>query len=289
MSNTQETKGEQPSNKLVIESDHFTNEQTFTEIYKYTLKKAKNSFFKTFLMGLAAGLFIGFGYIASIMATRGDWSNLPVGLKSFVFGITFTVAIVMIIFLGGELFTSNSMICLAVVKRQVSVHRFVLNLTFVLLGNILGCAILAIITYFAGFLKSADFLNNTVGMIESKLDHTWYENFASAILCNFLVAGSVYAAHSTKNTAGKFFLVVIIIMAFAISGFSHVVANCYLWAIQPFLGIYGNSAGSWQNFLKFGYTIQLPTLFGNFLSGGIFLPFLYYFIFRKDIPAKITL
>ncbi|WP_342255857.1 formate/nitrite transporter family protein [Spiroplasma endosymbiont of Poecilobothrus nobilitatus] len=277
----------------VDNSDSYSNEDSFVNIYKYALKKGNSPFYKTFLMGLAAGLFIGFGYIAAITAIKGNWDNIPIGLKSLVLGLVFTVAITMIVFLGGEMFTSNSLALIVVFKKQLNVGRFVSNLFIVLSGNFLGCLVMAGLTAWGGFLNhtpnsETDFYNNAVILINGKLEHKWWENFGSAILCNFLVAGSIYAAHTTKTAVAKFFVVNLIIMAFAISGFSHVVANSYLWFLQPFLKIFGTSGG-WTDFGKFAYNVQLPTLIGNFLSGGIFLPFLYYFIYRKDVKEKLTL
>ncbi|WP_374696775.1 formate/nitrite transporter family protein [Spiroplasma endosymbiont of Polydrusus formosus] len=274
-------------------SDSYSNEDSFVNIYKYALKKVNSPFYKTFLMGLAAGLFIGFGYIAAITATKGDWNNITIGLKSLVFGLVFTVAITMIVFLGGEMFTSNSLALIVVIKKQLNVGRFVSNLFIVLSGNFVGCLIVAGLTAWSGFLNHisdsiTDFYYNTVNLIDGKLEYAWWENFGSAILCNFLVAGSIYAAHTTKSSIAKFFVVNLIIMAFAISGFSHVVANSYLWFLQPFLKIFGTSGG-WSEFGKFAYNVQLSTLIGNFLSGGIFLPFLYYFIYRKDVKEKLAL
>ncbi|WP_338954979.1 formate/nitrite transporter family protein [Spiroplasma endosymbiont of Polydrusus cervinus] len=274
-------------------SDSYSNEDSFINIYKYALKKGSSPFYKTFLMGLAAGLFIGFGYIAAITATKGDWNNIPIGLKSLVFGLVFTVAITMIVFLGGEMFTSNLLALIVVIKKQLNIVRFISNLFIVLSGNFIGCLIMAGLTVWGGFLNHTpdsitDFYYNTVNLIDGKLEHAWWENFGSAILCNFLVAGSIYAAHTTKSSIAKFFMVNLIIMAFAISGFSHVVANSYLWFLQPFLKIFGTS-GDWSEFGKFAYSVQLPTLIGNCLSGGIFLPFLYYFIYRKDVKEKLAL
>lgn len=277
--------------EIINNSDSYSNEDSFVNIYNYALKKGNSPFFKTFLMGLAAGLFIGLGYIASIMAIRGNWNNIPIGLKNLVFSIIFTVAITMIIFIGGEMFTSNSLALIVVFKKQLNIIKFITNLFIVLSGNFIGCLIMACLTTLSGFLKhnnnvTTDFYSNVVLLINSKLEHTWLENLGSAILCNFLVAGSIYSAHTTKSSVAKFFIVNLIIITFAISGFSHIVANSYLWFLQLFLKFFGSNGGL-MDFWRFFYNVQLSTLFGNFLSGGIFLPFLYYFIYKKDIKNKL--
>lgn len=264
--------------------DALTNRDTFIEIYKYTLKKANSKLLKTFLLGLAAGIFIGIAYIVAIYATRGWNSTWPIGIKSLIFGMVFTLAIFLILFIGGEMFTSNSMIFLSVVKRQTKIPRFIANLFIVLIGNFIGCFALAAFTFLSGYFDDKDFLNNLSSMIKHKLNRPWWKVFFSAILCNILVAGSVYIAHSTKSSSARFLLVFLVIMAFATSGFSHVVANSYVWASTLFIENSGIN-----DFGKFSYQIQLPSLFGNFIGGGILLPGLFYLIFYKELPPKIIL
>lgn len=75
-------------------------------------------------------------------------------------------------------------------------------------------------------------------------------------------------------------------MVFALSGFSHVVANAYVWGLGPLFNIYGVDS-SFNDFLQFGYQVQVPTLFGNFIGGGILLPGMYYLIFSKELPKII--
>lgn len=103
---------------------------------------------------------------------------------------------------------------------------------------------------------------------------------------NILVAGSVYISHATRSATAKFLLISLVIMVFALSGFSHVVANAYVWGLGPLFNIYGVHR-DFNVFLQFGYQIQLPTLIGNFV-GGVLLPGMYYLMFRKDLP-KIEL
>lgn len=273
------------TNTRVIPEETLSNEETFIAVYKFALKKANSRLLKTFLMGLASGLFIGIAYIGALYASRGLPDN---GIKNLIFGAVFTIAITMIVFMGGEMFTSNSLMFLAVVKKQVKIGRMLLNLLIVLIGNILGCFILALFTWWSGFFSNQAFLENAYNLVEHKLELPWWQAFFSGILCNFLVAGSVYISYSTRSSTAKFLLIFLIIFVFALSGFSHVVANSYVWGIIPLFNLFDMST-SFGDFLKFGYQIQIPTLFGNFIGGGILLPGMYYLMFRKDIPQKIEL
>ncbi len=261
-----------------------TNIETYIAVYKYALKKAQTPLLKTFLMGITAGLFIGIAYIGAIFGSRGLMDN---GIKNLTFGFIFTLAITMIVFMGGELFTSNSMIFMPLIKKQVKLTTMLMNLLVVLIGNFVGCFILSLFTWWAGFFDNKAFLDNAVSIFDHKLAMSWWKAFFSGILCNFLVAGSVYISHTTRSSTAKFLLISLVIMVFALSGFSHVVANAYVWGLGPLFNIYGVHK-DFNVFLQFGYQIQLPTLIGNFIGGGVLLPGIYYLMFRKDLP-KIEL
>lgn len=258
---------------------------TFIEVYKTSIKKAKAPLLKTFLLGVAAGSFIGIAYIASIWATR---NMQGAGMYNVIFGLVFLVAITMIIFMGGEMFTSNSLMFIPVIKKQVKWRRMFANLFVVLMGNFVGGALFGLLTWGSGFLKDPAFLSNAWNITEHKLDTSWYNHFFSAIICNLLVAGSVYITHATKSSIAKLALMSMLIFPFALSGFSHIVANSYPWTLLPIFNLYGHitTFGDWG---KFGYSVQLPTLFGNFIGGAIFLMGFYYLIFRKELPKSIEL
>ncbi|MBE4703954.1 formate/nitrite transporter family protein [Spiroplasma platyhelix] len=270
-------------NNITIPEETRSNKETFVAVYQYALKKAESPLLKTFLMGLASGLFIGIAYIGALYANRGLPDN---GIKNLIFGGVFTIAITMIVFMGGEMFTSNSLMFLGVAKKQIKVTKFLLNLLIVLLGNFLGCFILSLFTWWAGFFNNQAFLENAYSLVEHKLEMPWWQAFFSGILCNFLVAGSVYISFATRSSTAKFLLIFLVIFVFALSGFSHVVANSYVWGIIPIFNLFDHPT-SFGNFLKFGYQIQLPTLFGNFLGGGILLPGMYYLMFKKELPKTI--
>lgn len=254
---------------------------TFIEAYKQSVHKAHNPLIKTFLLGIVAGAFIGIAYIASIWATR---NMLGQGMYNVIFGVVFLVAITMIIFMGGEMFTSNSLMFIPVLKKHVKWSRMFANLFVVLIGNLIGGALFGLLTWGAGFLKDQAFVENAWTIATHKLETSWYNNFFSAIICNILVAGSLYITCATKSTIAKFALMAMLIFPFALSGFSHVVANSYPWTLLPIFNLFGHPTtfGDWG---KFGYSVQLPTLFGNFIGGAIFLMGFYYLIFRKDLKT----
>ena len=82
------------------------------------VKKAATSKKKVFFMGIMAGVCIALGAQSSNVAMH-DISN--VGLARLVAGCVFPVGLMMIVFIGGELFTGDCMMTMACIKRKISV------------------------------------------------------------------------------------------------------------------------------------------------------------------------
>lgn len=86
------------------------------------VKKAATSKKKVFFMGIMAGVCIALGAQSSNVAMH-DISN--VGLARLVAGCVFPVGLMMIVFIGGELFTGDCMMTMACIKRKISVASLI--------------------------------------------------------------------------------------------------------------------------------------------------------------------
>ena len=89
------------------------------------VKKAATSKKKVFFMGIMAGVCIALGAQSSNVAMH-DISN--VGLARLVAGCVFPVGLMMIVFIGGELFTGDCMMTMACIKRKISVASLIRTL-----------------------------------------------------------------------------------------------------------------------------------------------------------------
>lgn len=72
---------------------------------------------KMILLGIMAGAFIALGGATSSTAAHAIDN---VGLARFVAGIIFPVGLMIIVFVGGELFTGNCLIVMDVVGKKVT-------------------------------------------------------------------------------------------------------------------------------------------------------------------------
>jgi hypothetical protein len=127
----------------------------------------------------------------------------------------------------------------------------------------------------------------------------WWQSFFSGILCNILVAGTVWSTMATKHSIAKIFLIYFPIWLFAIVGFQHVTANSIIFSFgwthadSPMLELVGQGVfdtpitlADWT-FRSF-FINMIPAMIGNWLSGAIFLPFVYFWLsdYHKTIKNQ---
>ena len=190
------------------------------------VKKATTSKKKVFFMGIMAGVCIALGAQSSNVAMH-DIAN--VGLARLVAGYVFPVGLMMIVFIGGELFTGDCMMTMACIKKKISVAALIRTLVIVYIGNMVGAVALAYLVYLSGQYNytSGALGAFTIKVALGKVSLSFLPALISGILCNILVCAAVLMASTAKDIAGKSLAIFFPIMAFVVSGFEHCVANMY--------------------------------------------------------------
>ena len=193
---------------------------------KGAVNKANLSLGKMILLGIVAGMFIAIGGATSNTAVH---SISDVGLTRTLAGAIFPVGLMMIVFVGGELFTGNCLMIMAVLDGKISISKMVRNLVVVFLSNLIGALAIVIILYYSG---NMDYTGGALGAYTIKValgkaSITPLKAITSGILCNILVCIAILMAAAAKDAAGKILAIWFPIFAFVIGGFEHVVANMY--------------------------------------------------------------
>lgn len=259
--------------------------------------KANLPLVKMILLGILAGMFIAIGGEASSLASH-DLAN--VGLARTITGCIFPVGLMMIVLVGGELFTGNTMIVMAVLDKQASWLQYIRNLVVVWLSNLVGSVIIAYITFLSGQWNytSGKLGAYTIKIALGKCNLDFVTAFTSGIMCNILVCVAVLMAIAAKDIAGKIWGIFFPIFAFVISGFEHCVANMYyipagmIAATNPSYvakaeECYGITAEQLANLSLDGMIKnQIPVTIGNIVGGAIFVATLLYVINKKCKAAK---
>lgn len=182
----------------------------------------ENNFGKYFLRSIMAGFFIVVAMIYSNVVGNVFSGTMPEWGK-FLGAVVFSIAVLLISMIGGELFTGNNMVmAFGAFDKKVSWTKVgkVWGISYI--GNFVGCAVFALLFAGAGASGTKDYF---AGMITNKLTIPVGEMFLRAILCNFFVCLGVLCGIKLKSEAGKILMIVMCISGFVISGFEHCIAN----------------------------------------------------------------
>lgn len=250
------------------------------------------------LLGIFAGMFIACGASASSVAMHAI-SN--VGLARLVAGCVFPIGLMMIVFVGGELFTGDCLMIMGCMHKKFSLISMVKVLVVVWVSNLLGSVILAALVSASGqFHYSSDLLGAfTIKVGLGKVGLDFGAAFVSGILCNIFVCIAVLMAAAAKDIVGKVFAIFFPILAFVVSGYEHCVANMYyipaaIFAaadpayVQAAQSAYGYTAShlealSWSNFLV---NNLIPVTLGNVVGGMVFVGLPLYLIHSAKIREE---
>ena len=192
-------------------------------------KKANQPASALIVLGILAGVYIGFGAVAAtkVKALGGE----SLALTNFLAATVFCVGLILVIIPGSELFTGNILMTVGLVNRSVPPRKVLRNWGFVYLGNFAGSILLAYAIWAAGFLGSPDNLSpfgrTAAAIADAKIDIPVGAAFVRGVLCNVLVCLAVILAISARTTAGKVLGIYFPIMVFVLSGYEHSVANMY--------------------------------------------------------------
>lgn len=259
--------------------------------------KVKMPIWKMILLGVLGGMFIACGASSSSVAMH-NISN--VGLARLVAGAVFPVGLMMIVFIGGELFTGDCLMINGVLDKRYSVWSMLRVLLIVWFSNLIGSVVIAFLAYTAGRYNFTNGLLGafTIKVALGKVNLSFGTAFASGIACNVFVCAAVLMAAAAKDIEGKVWAIFFPILAFVVSGYEHCVANMYyipagLFAmqnetyVQRAMEEYGYTAEqlSGLNLANFFVKSSIPVTLGNMVGGMLFLGVILYFVNKKKKAA----
>jgi formate/nitrite transporter len=278
---------------------YLTPVQLASRLIDWGAEKREISGDRLFVLGILAGVYIGFAsHLATVVAT-GDFAWI--GLQKFFVGAVFSLGLMLVVIPGSELWTGNTMMTAAWLEKRLTLMDVLRNWCLVYLGNLVGSVFLAwLIVSQTGLMDGA--FGGTALQIAS---HKVSEEFATrshssayffrAIACNWLVCLAVLLAMAAKDIGGKILGIFFPIMAFVAAGFEHVVANMYfipagilakdLPAARAASGLDAallaqlNWWTLWQNNL-------LVVTLGNLIGGGFFVAAVYWWVYIKSAKTK---
>jgi len=255
------------------------------------VKKVTDSWWRIFILGMLAGVYIGFGAGLSTVVTCDLAKYTGLGFARFMGGSAFSVGLMLVIIVGAELFTGNNLMMISALNGKISWGKLLERWGLVYLANFVGSIILVWIMYGSGVWKIGNFAvgAKALNIANAKVNLSWVEAFCRGIGCNWLVCLAVWMALSSRNVIGKIFAIYFPVMTFVASGFEHSVANMYFIP----LGIYlkGHSAvaaaadlaGKLNDLTWKGFWIknEIPVTLGNIVGGAFFVSFIYWLVLHS--------
>lgn len=252
---------------------------------------------KMILLGILAGAFIAIGGASSNVAVH---SLGDVGLARTLAGAIFPVGLMMIVLVGGELFTGNCLLFMGVLDKKVTWLQMARNLVVVYLSNLVGSLIIDALVFYSG---QYDYTSGLLGAYTikgalAKATISPLKGFTSGIMCNILVCVAILAAAAAKDATGKIWAIFFPILAFVASGYEHCVANMYYIPAGMFAAsnpayvakaeeVYGITAAQCEALSVGGLVNNLiPVTLGNIVGGSLFLGLLCYCIYRINWNKK---
>ena len=256
--------------------NHFN---TPAEVIDLSIKACENKtrlpLGKMILLGIMAGAFIAFGGATSSTAAHAVEN---VGVARALAGCIFPVGLMLIVFLGGELFTGNCLIIMDVFDKRVTWGGLFRDLFIVFFSNLVGALCVDLLIVYSGNLNYSGGLLGAYTII--------------------LVCLAVLMATSARDIAGKVWAIFFPICAFVVGGFEHCVANMFyipagiLASLNPAYvakaeEAYGITAEQIATLTPLHSLANfIPVTLGNMLGGMIFVGLPLYLIYKKNWENK---
>ncbi|MGI2176239.1 formate transporter FocA [Shewanella ulleungensis] len=270
---------------------------SFGKAAEYGQAKVTKDIAQSFGLSVFAGAFIALAFVFYLTVTTGSAQN-SWGLVRFSGGVAFSLGLILVVVLGGELFTSTVLSAIAWAQKKVTTKQLLSCWMRVYLGNLCGAMLILLLVMMSKMygLDSNEWGLNALHVAQHKIHHDWSQAFALGTLCNLLVCLGVWMTFSCKDALAKSLLLILPVAMFVSSGFEHSIANLFMVplgiAIQHFAGN--------EYFIALGVAPQIfadltisnfvlhnliPVTLGNILGGAVFVGLGYYWIDNKGVKA----
>ncbi|MGL4605939.1 MAG: formate/nitrite transporter family protein [Eubacteriaceae bacterium] len=226
------------------------------------------------ILGVLAGVFIGFGAYGFTIITSGASTGFEVTVAKFMGAAVFPAGLMLVIMCGAELFTGNNLLTLAVFKKEITVGSMFKNWAIVYVANFIGAILLAWLFSLTALYGGEAMAAKAIAIAEAKVSIPVIDVIIRAILCNMLVVLACWMQAGAKDIIGKIFAIWFPIMLFVLAGFEHSVANMFYLPMGYFLGANITWGQIWLNNL-------IPVTIGNIIGGAVIIPMAYYFAYLK--------
>lgn len=199
---------------------------------KYT--RAKNEPAKYLLSSILAGFYIVVATMLSNITASVFYPTSP-EIAKFFCAFLFSVAIALIVFVGGDLFTGNNMtMAFGAFQKKTTWGNACRVWLFSYIGNFIGAFFLSGLLILSSAARDG-LWEYYSAVVPAKLELSVVQLIVRGVLCNYLVCLAVFIGTKVKSAPVKLALIFCIIPTFVMAGFEHSIANMSTFTIGWFL------------------------------------------------------
>jgi len=221
-----------------IDIDAYAPKMMAARVGQVGIAKANMGLLTTLALSILAGVFIALGAQLMMLVTHTATSSF--GLNALVGGVVFTMALVLIVITGAELFTGNCIIAMSFFARKITSGDLTRNLVIAFIGNFIGALSIVFWMYISAQWTAHNHLLGATIVIAAndKVNLDFGVAFARGVLCNALVCLGIWLCYSARNNLDKVLSLLWPIACLIACGFEHCVVN--MWVIPMGLILKGN-------------------------------------------------
>ena len=246
--------------------------EKLTNAAKNKINMLNNSKLKYLVSSAFAGLYVGLGIIL-IFTVGGLLSAVDSPMTKIMMGLSFAVALCLVVMTGSELFTGNNMVMSAgMLNKGVSSKSVAKVWMYSYIGNLLGSLLVAAFFVGSGLVDKGPVMEFFATTSIAKASAPAMHLFFRGVLCNILVCVAVLCSFRTSDDSAKLIMIFLCLFTFITAGFEHSVANMSFLTMGLLL-----PHGADVSIMGMAHNLLWVSL-GNFVGGVLFVGLPYYFI-----------
>ncbi|GAB1735034.1 hypothetical protein NU219Hw_g104t1 [Hortaea werneckii] len=235
-----------------------------------------------FLKNVYGGLLLSAGGLLALVLATGfpDYDSDP-GISRLLQGTAFPVGLIVVYFLGAELFTGYPMwLAMTALDRKGFAFEYFRSTVVALAGNFVGAVWWAgMQSYFTETLTEEPWRSRIIEQVDSDItDNKWHVIFLRALGCGFLVTIAMLLGTQNRDGISKALGLHLPFVISTVAKFPHTVEYMYL-------GMTGMMLGARLTIGQFFWKCMLPIILGNSV-GGAFTGAYNYWVFIKRADDK---
>ncbi|MEW6065508.1 MAG: formate/nitrite transporter family protein [Bacillota bacterium] len=282
--------------------------ETIKTLNDISLHKVHSPIKDVLILGFMAGIFISLGDLFMMTTAVGTKEFLGPGVAALIGGISFSVGLLLVVYYGAQLFTSNVLAAVPWGAKRLTFKDMMFNWILVYIANFAGSLFFAWFTIKTGltFKNEAWIANHFIAAGTAKTNLDFLAALLSGIGTNILVCMAVYMAVAAEDGAGKVLSIMMPVAAFVAIGFEHSIANMYIipsgiMHLQYYLDggmglaevahLTHVSVEALKNLNWYGFLVtnEIPVTIGNIIGGALFVGWLNWICHGRDTHSDKTI